>query len=110
LTENLEVAYSQGRLNEFFNAAHNTSSYMDLVQLMADSAVRLLSDCFPLFDFRQLVMADDFLKSIRGVEVSHGCRTDFSLVFSSYNRTRNRVTHLPEVCNYGFFSFFNRSS
>ncbi|KAJ7325584.1 hypothetical protein DFH08DRAFT_817255 [Mycena albidolilacea] len=53
LTENLEVAYSQGRLNEFFNAAHNTSSYMDLVQLMADSV---------------LVTADDFLKSIRGVE------------------------------------------
>jgi hypothetical protein len=70
---------------------------------MADSAVRPLSDCFPLFDFRQPVTADGFLKSVRGVDVSNGCRTDFSLVFSPYNRTRNCIPHLPEVCNYGFF-------
>ncbi|KAJ7792555.1 hypothetical protein B0H14DRAFT_3160093 [Mycena olivaceomarginata] len=54
-TENLEAAWSQGKLNDFFNASHNTSSYIDLVQLIADSA---------------LVPAYEVLKSIsnRGVE------------------------------------------
>jgi hypothetical protein len=45
LTEDLEVAWSQGRLNEFFNAAAHTTSFekhsLALVQIIADSAVRL---------------------------------------------------------------------
>ncbi|KAJ7352690.1 hypothetical protein DFH08DRAFT_92868 [Mycena albidolilacea] len=53
LAGNLEAAWSQGRLNDFFNTAHNNSSYMALVQLIADSA---------------LVTADEFIKSIREAE------------------------------------------
>jgi hypothetical protein len=45
LTKNFEVAWSQGRPDDFFDAGKNTSSFekhsMALVQIIADSAVRL---------------------------------------------------------------------
>jgi hypothetical protein len=82
LAGNLEVAWSQGRLNDFFNTAHNNSSYMALVQLIADSAVRLLSAFSPLFEFRQLVTAEEFLKSIREAEVGDEFRSGLILTVS----------------------------
>jgi hypothetical protein len=56
LTEDLEAAWSQGRLNDFFGAANNISSFVKhklvLVQTIADCTVSLqFSDCSPLFNF-----------------------------------------------------------
>ncbi|KAJ7875265.1 hypothetical protein B0H14DRAFT_2715848 [Mycena olivaceomarginata] len=82
----LEAAWSQGRLNDFFNTAHNNSSYMALVQLIADSAVRLLSDFSPLFDFRQLVTADEFIKSIHEAEVGDEFRSGLILTVSQQHQ------------------------
>jgi hypothetical protein len=61
LSENLQAAWSQDRLDEFFDAAaHNTSPFekhsLALVQIIADSAVRLqFSSPSPLFDFDSLL-------------------------------------------------------
>jgi hypothetical protein len=56
LTEDLEAAWSQGRLDDVFSAANNTSSFVKhklaLVQAIADCTVSLqFSDCSPLFNF-----------------------------------------------------------
>jgi hypothetical protein len=60
LTEKIEAAWSQGRLDEFFGAASHTVSFekhsLALVQIIADSAVRLqFSNRSPLFDFDRLL-------------------------------------------------------
>jgi hypothetical protein len=56
LTEDLEAAWSQGRLDDFFSVVNNTSSFVKhklvLVQTIADCTVSLqFSDCSPLFNF-----------------------------------------------------------
>jgi hypothetical protein len=78
ITQDLNVASSKGKLNQFFNSADNASALEGhntaLDRLIAGSTVHLqLSHCVPWVDFDSIlkfVTVNEVRKSLREIEVS----------------------------------------
>jgi hypothetical protein len=77
MTQDLKDASSKGKLNQFFNSADNASALerhnMALAKLIADSTVRLNSQCvtWVFFDsVSKLVTVNEVLRSLRKIGVS----------------------------------------